>query len=237
MIRNLPVSERPRERCLKQGARTLSLRECLAVVLGSGGPAQDCLGLATQILDRPGPGLAEAEQEKAFFLALEGTAETHLCGIKGIGTAHRARLLAAFEIGRRYEIYRNLGRFRDPGLRVRQETPERALRAIPNEMRNEPREWLGFVPVHRSGAIGGFCLVERGLRTHIHVDPAELFARILALRPMALFLFHNHPSGELSPSGPDLHLTREVKRLCESFGIRLLGHGIVSRMEERWIVL
>ena len=240
MIRTLPTSERPRERCLKQGARVLSLRECLAVVIGSGTASQDCLSLASSILDRPGPGLAEPEQEKAFFLALEGglgAPDSQLSGIKGIGSAHRARLLATFEIGRRYENYRNLARFKDPGLQVRQEAPERALDAIPLDLRNEPREWFGFVPIHRSGAIGEFCLVERGLRTHIHIDPIELFARVLALRPVALFLFHNHPSGELTPSNPDIHLTREVKKLCEGLGIRLLGHGIVSRMEERWIVL
>jgi DNA repair protein RadC len=71
----------------------------------------------------------------------------------------------------------------------------------------------------------------------VNIDPAELFARVLALRPHGFYLFHNHPSGDLSPSPADIDLTRQVQRVSEQLGIRLLGHGIVSSREERWIVL
>lgn len=237
MITALPLSERPRERCLSQGARALSLRECIAVILGSGTPANDCLGIAQELLDRPGAGLSENEQARALFTGLEDSAESVLIGVKGLGAAGRARLLAAFELGRRYENFRTVSRFRSPSAKARHSSAERALDSIPDELRSEPREWLGFVPIHRSGSVGDFCLVERGLRTHIHIDPVSLFSRVLALRPQAFYLFHNHPSGDMTPSPADLHLTREVQKAASLFAIRLLGHGIVSRLEERWIVL
>ena len=79
----------------------------------------------------------------------------------------------------------------------------RSVERISASLRRECQEWLGFVPVHRGGELGHFCLVERGVRTHVNIEPAELFARILALRPVGFYLFHNHPSGDLTPSEED----------------------------------
>jgi DNA repair protein RadC len=75
------------------------------------------------------------------------------------------------------------------------------------------------------------------VRTHVNFEPAELFSRLLALRPAAFVLFHNHPSGVLTPSAEDLLLTRRVAKLAASFGIELVGHWIVSPTGERWITV
>jgi DNA repair protein RadC len=233
----LPDSERPRERCLAKGARCLSLRECLALVIGSGPRGRGCLGIAHQILERPGTGLAEPEQESAFFTAMEVAGLTHLADITGLGEAGRARLLASFEIGRRYAAHRET-KFREQNAKRRLgNLPENALDRIGAAWRSEPQEWLGFVPIDRSGRLGELCVVERGVRTHVNVDPVELFARLLALRPRAFFLFHNHPSGDLTPSEPDFDLTRRTQALAHQLGIRLMGHGIVGARGERWVVV
>lgn len=112
---------------------------------------------------------------------------------------------------------------------------ESARASIPAELRESDREWLGFVPVLRAGALGPFTLVCWGTRARVGVDPAELFLRVLALRPEAFFLFHPHPSGTLSPSPEDLDLTRRVGAVARALGIPLLGHGIVSGDRIRWV--
>lgn len=236
-MQNSLSDERPRERCLTQGARCLSLRELVAVLLGSGPPGLGDLGLASRLILRPGAGLSSAESERALFTALETAGLAHLMEVKGLGPAGQARILAAFELGRRYALHRERG---SPHSRPRPrkvDLPERALNLIPAAYRAEPQEWLGFVPMHRSGDLGGFCMVERGTRTHVNIDPVELFARILALRPSGFYLFHNHPSGDLSPSPEDEDLTRRVDQLSRYFGIRLLGHGVVGTHDERWVVV
>lgn len=232
----IPLPERPRERCLEKGPSTLSLRECLAVILGSGPPGAGSLGLARAILQRPGEGFALPEEERAFFTSMESSGEGHLCGIEGLGPAGRARLLAAFELGRRYANFRQATLpARHPGSDLT-EIAREALRRVPGHDRNEPREWLGFVPVYRSGLMGELCVVERGVRTHVNVDPAELFARLLALRPRGFVLAHNHPSGNLKPSVEDFHLTRTVEELARSLGMKLYGHWIVSPGGEHWLL-
>jgi DNA repair protein RadC len=232
-IQDTPSSERPRERCLTRGARCLSIREILALLIHSGPKGIGALGVAARLLERPGAGMGEEEQERALFAALEASAsETTLGGIAGLGPAAIARILAAFELGRRYsqQIQHHPLPFRQSPRLFRS-----AAARISPERRIEPREWLGFVPLYRSGRLGELCIVELGVRTHVNVEPAELFARILALRPQGFFLFHNHPSGNLEPSAEDRHLTAAVQNLAHSFDLRLFGHAVVSATSEIWI--
>jgi DNA repair protein RadC len=243
MMITTPDSERPRERCLTQGPSCLSLRECLALIIGSGPKGLGCLGLAQEILSKPGLGLmagsgSEKSEEVAFFAALEGTPLTHFKGIRGLGAANQARLLAAFELARRYSHYRDRSAvIQERPLQKRPALPEAALDRVDFRARCEPREWLGFVPVHRSGELGELCVVERGARTHVNVEPGELFAQILAFRPRGFFLFHNHPSGDLTPSLPDVDLTTRVQQLGEQLGLKLYGHAVVTARGERWVVI
>jgi DNA repair protein RadC len=232
MIRFIPASERPRERCLSNGARCLSLRECVAVLLGSGPGGEGALGLSSRVLERAGA----QEVEAAFFSSMENGGLSHLQDLPGLGDAGRARLLAAFEIGRRYVVHRQARRQRrSPSSIALKDLHVRALSRIGDAPRNEPQEWLGFVPIHPSGSAGGLCIVERGVRTHVNFEPAELFARVLSVRPHGFFLFHNHPSGDLTPSDADHELTRRVRDLSSRLGVRFLGHGIVGPSGARWV--
>jgi DNA repair protein RadC len=232
-IQTLPTSERPRERCLEKGPESLSLRECLALLINSGPPGHGCLGLANQLLKLPGDGLSEGEQERAFFNAMEISGQAHLQALRGLGPSAQARVLAAFELGRRYYVRR----FQEnqPGKRL-VDFPGQAQKQISSELRNASQEWLGFVPWYRNrGEMGPLCIVEKGVRTHVNIEPAELFARLLALRPTGFFLFHNHPGGSLEASPPDVDITLRIQEMAELLGLRFLGHGIVSPAGESWV--
>lgn len=251
-MRNLPPTERPRERCLLHGPDTLSLRECLALILTPGPPGLGAMGLAGRILEgASGASLAlspsrrqeeDSNLERAFFVQLESRGQP-LPELRGLGDAGRARLLAVFEIARRYQAFRaritssaasnTRGTGGDSGrTTIGTSLSTVALRRIPSERLADSREWLGFVPLFGAGGgsveVGPFCLVERGTRTHVNVEPMELFARILALRPRGIWLFHNHPSGRAEASEEDQLLTRNVARVCRQLGLECLGHGIVT---------
>ncbi len=236
-IQSLPRDERPRERCLQHGARALSLRECLTVILGSPSTAHRLL-LRFASLETP-----DSESERALFTALEAQGLQALSGLSRLGPAGSARLLAAFELARRYHLYKKRtgepwafprrlrARSRDAEARIAAATLEK----IPPALRAEVREWLGFVPLYRSDEPGELCIVERGVRTHVNTDPAELFARILALRPHSFVLAHNHPSGNHEPSFQDQELTSIVGGLSRELGIRLRGHWVVGPQDATWI--
>ncbi len=235
-IKLIPNPERPRERCLNLGAHSLSLRECLALILGSGPRGIGCMGLANRILTHPGEGFHCEDLERAFFISLELTSASYLKEIGGLGPAGQARILASFEMGRRYFLFKcqenkeiQTSQLNLPALAFN------ALNRLPATARSDPQEWLGFVPIYRNGQVGMFNFVEKGVRTHVNIEPAELFARVLILRPEGFLLFHNHPSGQLKPSLQDLELTEKVGEIANQLGIRLLGHWIVTLKGEYWI--
>jgi DNA repair protein RadC len=191
--------------------------------------------LAEKILDRPGAGLNSEAQQIAFFTALEVSGLTFLKGISGLGPAGQSKLLAAFELGRRYHHYRS----REAQSHLKNlslpKLARLALQKITQNSRSDPQEWLAFIPLDRSGELGEFCLVEKGARTHVNVDPAELFARVLGLRPQGFFLVHNHPSGNTEPSPEDQELTHQVANVSKQLGLTFFGHWIVSTQSETWL--
>ena len=85
-IADLPASDRPRERLLRQGAEALSDRELLALLLGSGTDGCDAIELAGQLIARHG-GLYELSRTSGHELAV---------GLPGVGPAKAARVAAAF---------------------------------------------------------------------------------------------------------------------------------------------
>ncbi|NQV44868.1 MAG: hypothetical protein HQ501_08195 [Rhodospirillales bacterium] len=46
---------------------------------------------------------------------------------------------------------------------------------------------------------------------------------------MAIFIMHNHPSGDPAPSKADIAMTKEVRDAAEKLGIELHDHVIVSK--------
>ena len=48
-----------------------------------------------------------------------------------------------------------------------------------------------------------------------------------------ILLFHNHPSGDLTPSNDDLVFTRRMVAAADLVGIRLVDHLILDR-DGRW---
>ncbi len=229
-ISELPESERPRERILRDGARTLSLRECLAVILGSGPRGKGCMGLAADILRLSGD-----ETDDAFFATLRDGFESYIAEVHGLGNAQKARVLALFELSRRYADYRlRLEPRHSPNPNV---SVKKALERIAVAWRSAEKEWIGFVPVHPDGKTGVLHIVERGVRTHVCFDPADLFLKLLVLRVRAFYLFHNHPSNSLRASHEDRELTDRVTAVAESLGLRCLGHWIVCARGEAPILV
>ena len=62
----------------------------------------------------------------------------------------------------------------------------------------------------------------------VHVEMPAIFQRLLMSNSSQFIIAHNHPSGNLTPSEGDIHLTRRIKRAGNLMGIKLLDHIIVN---------
>lgn len=60
------------------------------------------------------------------------------------------------------------------------------------------------------------------------VSPRELFIEALQKNAVSIILLHNHPSGDPTPSQPDLVITKRVMDAGALIGIQLLDHIIIG---------
>jgi DNA repair protein RadC len=202
--------DRPREKLGRLGAASLGDNELLALVLGSGTRRAGSLALANLVLEAAGGvhGLA----------ALSGG---DLRRVPGVGEAKAAQVLAAVELGRRTLL-------REPADRPQFLTPgEIALHLLP-EFGARPVEQFGLVLLDTKHRLIRTTVLTVGTLDRSVVHPREVFREAASARAAGIVLFHNHPSGDPTPSADDLSLTRRLVAAGELMGIDVLDHVILS---------
>ncbi len=60
------------------------------------------------------------------------------------------------------------------------------------------------------------------------VYPRVILKRLLMSDSCSVIMVHNHPSGQVDPSGDDIRLTTVVKDSCKLLDIRLLDHVVIG---------
>jgi DNA repair protein RadC len=202
--------DRPREKLQRVGAGGLGDNELLAVVLGHGIPRTGALELANAVLDAVGGlhGLARATTDD-------------LRRVPGIGGARAAQLVAAVEAGRR-----TLVRVRRDRLQF--VTPRDAAEFLVPQFGTRPVEQFGVVLLDTKHRLLRTTVLSVGTLDASIVHPREVFRAAATAGAAALVLFHNHPSGDPTPSDDDIALTRRLVRAGDLMGIAVLDHVIVA---------
>lgn len=60
------------------------------------------------------------------------------------------------------------------------------------------------------------------------IHPREVVKEALRVNAAAVILVHNHPSGEIDPSQPDIELTTKLKDILQVIDVKVLDHLIVG---------
>jgi DNA repair protein RadC len=210
VIRELPASERPRERLATRGAAGLSAAELIGLLWGSGSRGRSAVDLAEDAL---------ARHDGLTGLARAG--ELELEALPGVGSAKAAQLTAAFELGRRLMADWPTGRWtiRSPG-----DVADRLML----QMGRLEREELRVVVLNTKNVVLRVATVYQGNVSSSLVRVGELFRDAVRLNASGLILVHNHPSGDPTPSPDDLHLTAEALAAGRLLDIDLLDHLVVG---------
>ncbi|MGI6790532.1 JAB domain-containing protein [Aminivibrio sp.] len=198
-IKDIPQSERPREKLLEQGAQYLSDQELLAVILGRGTQKDDVLALSKKII--------KIIDEKGLLFSPHD-----ITAVDGIGSAKAASIAAAFEFVRR--------RIKPEGLKIK--FPADVLPLIQHYADRKQEHFLS-VSINGANEVMNVRVVSIGLVNKSHVHPREVFADVIAERASAVIVAHNHPHGELKPSPEDRHITHQLKEAAKILGLSLLG--------------
>jgi DNA repair protein RadC len=209
-MKHLAPHDRPREKLERLGPAALGDNELLAVILGSGSREAGALALANTLLARA-DGLA----------GLTRTSVLELQQVDGIGRARAAQVLAAVELGRRTLL-------RDPSERPRLTSPQQIARHLLPQFGASPVEQFGVLMLGTKHHVLRVKIVSIGSLDQTVVHPREVFREAAAASAAAVVLFHNHPSGDPTPSPDDIALTRRLADAGEIMGIEVLDHLILG---------
>lgn len=217
MIKDVPEEDRPRERLLQYGASHLSNRELLAILLGSGTRAESVMVLSNRVL----------MHFEGLKLLNEATIE-ELTAIRGIGKAKGVLILAALELGKRLNQYR-------PHEKMTIRSPEDGANYVMEEMRQLKQEHFVALFLDTKNQVIHRQTIFIGSLNASIVHPREVFREAVRRSAASLICFHNHPSGDPSPSQEDILVTNRLKEAGKVMGIEVLDHIIIG--DRRFISL
>ena len=93
---------------------------------------------------------------------------------------------------------------------------------------DQPSEVFGILCLTTKRRVIGYHEVSRGLLDATLVHPREVFRAAILANASAIIVAHNHPSGDPTPSGDDIQLTRRLVEVGELVGIPVLDHVVIG---------
>jgi len=209
-ITDWPELERPREKLLSNGAKSLSDAELLAIFLRTGIKGKTAVDLARELIHNFG-GLRQllTANQKDF------------CQHLGLGQAKYAQLQAVLELSQRH-LFESL---------VRSESltsAEATKQYFQAKMRDYPHEVFSCIYLDNRNRIIQYCELFQGTLAGASVYPREVVKQALSFNAAAVIFAHNHPSGVAEPSQADKQITQQLRKALGVVEIRVLDHIIVG---------
>ena len=206
-IKTWAEEDRPREKLLSQGRRTLTDAELMAILIGSGSTTETAVELSKRILHSCNNDLN----------ALAKLSVTELCKFKGIGEAKAISIIAALELGRR--------RKESDQLETNKITSSRDVFLILSPQFSDLlHEEFWILLLNKANKVLNKVLISKGGQSATVVDAKVIFKAALEHNASSIILAHNHPSGNLKPSQADLDLTKKLKSAGNLLDINVLDH-------------
>lgn len=82
--------------------------------------------------------------------------------------------------------------------------------------------------LNNANRVIAYRLLSTGIVTATFVDPRPIFQAALLTNASGIIIAHNHPSGRLTPSDPDIKITEQINAGAKILNIQLLDHLIIS---------
>ena len=212
-MKELPLSERPYEKCEQYGEASLSDAELLAVVIRTGGKGERATELAARVINSvPGKRIGGL-----FQMPLNQLSE-----IRGIGRVKAIQLKCLTEITKRMMAQ---GTSRGQFLCTE---PEKVAAYFMPGMKFLEYEQVKLLVLNGRNALEHEIIISNGSFNSAAASPREIFYNALKYKAVSVIVLHNHPSGDPSPSREDILLTKRLADTGGMVGIPLLDHIIIG---------
>lgn len=209
-INNLIEDDKPREKLLKFGVKSLSEYELIAILLRSGTPQEDVLNLSKKLW--------------IYLSKLQSISDltmSDLMSINGIGVSKASIILSAIELAKRFNLRESIGEFSI-------ENPRSVANIFVNTLNDDMKEHFYVLLLNTKNKIISWDEISKGDLNSSIVHPREVFKYALKNSANSIICLHNHPSGDTTPSKEDIEITKRLVEVGNLVGIRLLDHIIIG---------
>lgn len=210
-IKDINISERPRERLKLSGVKSLSNEELLSCILKDGTKDINVKELSLMIIN------SVTKLQDLRYITLED-----LTKIKGIGISKASSVLAAIELGNR--INSKVSSIDNIIL----DNPTTIFEYYKNKIGYNKQESFCCVYLDAKNMVIKDSELFKGTLNRSLVHPREIFREAYILGAVAIICVHNHPSGKVKPSSDDIILTERIKSVGDIMGVKVLDHIIIS---------
>ncbi|MCS3557136.1 MULTISPECIES: RadC family protein [unclassified Sphingobacterium] len=211
VIRDWAEADRPREKLLEQGRRSLSDAELLAILIGSGSRQETAVELCRRILSSVQNNLHSLSKLEVMSL----------CEFKGIGEAKAITIVAALELGRRRKESEYIEKpLLNSSLRV--------YEYFRYQLQDLPHEEFWVLYLNTACKVLDKQLIGRGGNDFTPVDVRIILRNALNCKAHSMILIHNHPSGSREASQADKILTKKIAEASRIMDIKVNDHIIFT---------
>lgn len=209
-IHDLPLDQKPREKMASLGPGALSNEELLAIFLRTGTKGASAIEIGRQLLRKHGG-----------IVPLARLDLQELCQEHGLGLAKACQLQAAFELGIRAA--------RDGSQSLTITSSESIYHFLAPQLAHLPTEKLFVLTLHGNGKLIRMRELTSGSSNQTVAAVSEILRPVIIDQAPHFVIAHNHPSGEVNPSGADRTLTRNLTQAARTMSLNLLDHLIIGR--------
>lgn len=203
--------DRPREKFLSKGKSALSDSELLAILIGSGSRNESAVQLCQRILASSNNNLNQLGK-----LTIK-----QLTDFKGIGEAKAISIASALELGRRRKL-------EEPFELDKISSSKSVFEIMHPIIGDLMHEEFWVLYLNNSNKVVHKAQISKGGMAATIVDVRIVFKFALEHNAMSIILTHNHPSGKLMASEPDIQITKKIKLAGQHIDIKVLDHIIIT---------
>lgn len=211
LLKELPLSIRPRERLERYGAESLSDSELLAIILRCGTKDISVISLAEKVL-----------YEFESLHSLSQVTIEELCKIKGIQKVKAITILASIEFGKRVvnSFQEKLGVINNPFD---------AYLYLKPLMENLDHEELFCIFLNIKSEIIKVKRITTGTVNSTLIEAKDILKWAIKYSSSFIIIAHNHPSGDATPSNNDKVLTDKLIASANQIDIKVIDHIIIGK--------
>ena len=211
-FKELPNTEKPRERLVNKGKESLSNEELLSIILKTGTKDKSVKEVSFELLN-----LVKDIRN------LKDVSIKTLTNIKGIGKVKAIELLAVIELGKR--IYEEV----NENDLISCTSPVNIINYFNYLFKDKKQEEFYVIFLDNKKKYISKKLLFVGSINYSIVHPREIFKEAYLYSASSIICIHNHPSGDPYPSKEDDNITIKIKEIGLIHGISLIDHIIIGK--------